>query len=57
MTKSNPKSRADFVAKIKALCAKHNVMLSGDQDGNIVAYFKDGDRLDASTPWVWLDLK
>lgn len=53
--KSTPKSREAFVAKLKALCAKHNVLLSGDLDGNVVAYFKDGDRLDASTPYRFVD--
>ena len=47
--KSTPKSRAAFVAKLRALCAEHNVLLSGDLDGNVVAYF--GDSLDASTPY------
>ncbi len=49
--KSTPKSRAAFVAKLHALCAKHNVLLTGDLDGNVVAYFKEGDSLDASTPY------
>jgi len=40
--KSTPKSRAAFVAKLRALCAKHNVLLFGDQDGNAIAHFLDG---------------
>jgi|LakMenE01Jun11ns_1017448.scaffolds.fasta_scaffold9768831_2 hypothetical protein len=40
--KSTPKSRAAFVAKLSALCAKHNVLLFGDQDGNAIAHFLDG---------------
>jgi len=40
--KSTPKSRAAFVAKLQALCAKHNVLLLGDQDGDVFAHFQDG---------------
>jgi len=50
--KSTPKSRAAFVAKLRALCAKHNVHLSGDLDGNVVAYFMEGkDICDPTTPY------
>jgi len=50
--KSTPKSRAAFVAKLRALCAKHNATLCGDQDGYVVAYFGERGNLDAESPCV-----
>ena len=50
--KSTPKSRAAFVAELRALCAKHDVHLSGDLEGNAVAHFMEGkDSWDATTPY------
>ena len=46
-----PRRRAAFLAKLRALCAEYNVHLSGDLDGNVVAYFMEGKYCDAKTPY------
>ena len=54
--KSTPKSRAAFVAKLRALCAKHNVLLFGDQDGNAIAHFLDGGEGPIQFVRVWPEI-
>jgi hypothetical protein len=47
--KSTPKSRRDFVEKLRDMCDKQGVILSGHPDGSVFAHFKEGFMIAAST--------